>query len=161
MNGNVKIYIIGSMSQADTIKAIGEHLNTLDYYDVRYVQPQPQKYLSNLILECYENIQWADRIFAITKPDGSVGEGVTYEIMYAHTLEKTVLNVKPGWNDVRYDSYQLHGDALPPDGMWVDWKDSAGNIERARLKYDDIDDFSPTTKIIQVKNVVAWRLPRN
>lgn len=85
-----KIYIIGSISQADTIEKIANHCMASSKHQVRYVQPQPDVDLEKLVLKCLNNIIWADWVYILPKPDGTLGEGVTYEKVFAKKLGKRV-----------------------------------------------------------------------
>ena len=87
-NAAENIYIIGSLSQADEIKDIANRL--LDFGNIRYVKPEPDKTFAKCVQTCFDNIEWANIIHVITKPDGSLGEGVTYEVEYAKRLCKTI-----------------------------------------------------------------------
>lgn len=90
-----KIYIIGSTSQADTIMDVAKYYMSMYWYDVRYVQPEPDKPLGELIERCYKNIRWADYVYVIPKPDGSLGDGVQYEIAFAKLIGKQVEMLEP------------------------------------------------------------------
>lgn len=81
------IYIIGSLSQANQIKKVADSIKDVD---VRYVQPEPAKTFSECVSTCFDNIEWADSIYAVLKPDGTVGQGVTYELEYAKRLNKEI-----------------------------------------------------------------------
>lgn len=81
------IYIIGSLSQANQIKKVADSIKDAD---VRYVQPEPAKTFSECVSTCFDNIEWADSIYAVLKPDGTIGQGVTYELEYAKRLNKEI-----------------------------------------------------------------------
>lgn len=85
-------YVIGSIKQADDIKRVADSL--MSNFNVRYVKPEPDIPLSDLIHNCYRNISEADFVFAVQKPDGTFGEGVTYEIEFAYFLGKNILKIK-------------------------------------------------------------------
>lgn len=87
---NDKIYIIGSISQADTIESTANYYKSTGRYDVRYVKREPNQSLIELIEKCFNNILWADRIYVIPKPDGTLGNGVSYEIVFAKMANKIV-----------------------------------------------------------------------
>lgn len=61
------------------------------------------------------------------------------------------------WNEVHYIDGKLNGEVLPPDGKWLEWKDSDGNIEVARFKYDAEDHFYPNTRLVKGEKIAAWR----
>lgn len=85
-----KIYIIGSLSQADRIESTAKYYIETGRYDVRYVKPEPEKPLMTLIQKCFKNILWSDRVYVIPKPDGSFGDGVSYEVAFAKMMGKRV-----------------------------------------------------------------------
>lgn len=61
-----------------------------------------------------------------------------------------------GWHWVRYLDSKLVGD-LPMDGEWLEWRDSDGNIEYARFKFDILDHFYPKPSFVIQEKVIAWR----
>ncbi len=80
-----RIYIIGSMTQADYIQSFASYLS-FPNVSVDYVHPEPYMPFSQCIEQCYALIDKADVLIAISKPDGSFGDGVMYELAYAsHT----------------------------------------------------------------------------
>ena len=86
-----KIYIIGSISNYKEItKAAYEYYDKADY-DINYVFPQPNRSLKELIIECFEKIREADIIVVVKKDNGSIGDGTTYEVVYAETLGKDIV----------------------------------------------------------------------
>ncbi len=42
------------------------------------------------IICCSFSFEWADSIYAVRKPDGTIGQGVTYESEYAKRLNKEI-----------------------------------------------------------------------
>lgn len=91
-----KIYVIGSVhSSAEDIKNTANYYASTGRYRVRYVKPSSKPF-EILVLECFKNIIWADRVYIVPKPDGSVGEGVIYEKIFAMMLGKRVEEV-PYW----------------------------------------------------------------
>ena len=83
------VFVIGSLSQWSEIKEIA-----IKYEHVKYVHPQPpSKPFSQIVSEVFDNIDEADVIIALRKPDGSIGQGVIYEIEYAKRLNKKILYV--------------------------------------------------------------------
>lgn len=85
-----KIYIIGSLSQKEKIKSTAEYYISTGRYRVRYVKEEPEKSFKTLVRDCFLNIIWADRIYVVPKSDGSLGSGVTYEIVFAELMGKYV-----------------------------------------------------------------------
>lgn len=91
-----KTFVIGSMSCADEIREVAEYLKGVGC-DVNYVRPQPERNLSELIIECYKHIYEADDIIAVPKADGSFGTGTMYELGFAEFLGKRIFK----WRDER------------------------------------------------------------
>lgn len=85
-----KLYIIGSISQKEQILNTAKYYIETGRYRVRYVKEEPNVSLAILIYRCFKNILWADRIYAIPKPDGTLGNGVRYEMIFAQFLGKWV-----------------------------------------------------------------------
>lgn len=81
------IYIIGSLSQANQIKKVADSIKDAD---VRYVYPESDKTFNECVSTCFDNIEWADSIYAVLKPDGTIGQGITYELEYAKRLNKEI-----------------------------------------------------------------------
>lgn len=86
----IKVYIIGSLSQESQIKKFAKKLSSIGN-DVKYVFSQPDKDFQDLVTECFDYIEWADKIYAILKNDGSIGKGTAYEIEYAKRLKKQII----------------------------------------------------------------------
>lgn len=91
-----KTFVIGSMSCADEIRKVAEYLMSTGC-EVEYVRPQPNKNLSELIVEAYKHISESDDIIAIPKSDGSFGTGTMYELGFAEFLGKRIFK----WRDER------------------------------------------------------------
>lgn len=100
-NGNLEInigedtykeknYIIGSLSQKETIKSTADYYMNTGRYRVRYVKEEAEKSFKDLVKACFLNILWADRIYVIPKPDGTLGDGVTYEVTFAELIGRRV-----------------------------------------------------------------------
>ena len=87
IDNDLKAFVIGSLSQEEKIREYGEKLaSKIGNENVRYVKSEPDKDFDHLIIQAYKNIDWADFVYAIKKPDGTIGTGTTYEIQYAiHT----------------------------------------------------------------------------
>lgn len=86
------VFIIGSMSVVDDIEKVAEKYSALGV-NVKYAKKQPDKNLEDLIEDALKCISEADMIVAVPKPDGTFGEGTTYEMMFAIHLGKTVYEV--------------------------------------------------------------------
>ena len=85
----MKVFVIGSLSCAERIKAIADmYLELGD--DVEYVKKQPEKAFEVLVDEAFDLISKADRIVAVAKYDGTFGQGTTYEMAFAKFLGKSI-----------------------------------------------------------------------
>lgn len=92
------VYVIGSLNQIDTINSIGEFLS--DVFDkVECVRPMKDWPFSNIVSRCFDVIERSDVVYAVMKPDGTFGEGVTYEIEHARRLGKEIIPVAATWPD--------------------------------------------------------------
>lgn len=40
---------------------------------------------------CYENIEWCDVVYIMRKENGEIGNGVTYEKVYAEKYHKEII----------------------------------------------------------------------
>lgn len=88
-----KQYVIGSLSQYKTIESVANTLrqtNQTGQTEVRYVKPEPDKSFKQCVQTCFDNIEWADIIHIVQKPDDTIGQGVTYEVEYARRLGKQI-----------------------------------------------------------------------
>lgn len=85
------IYIIGSLSQQEKIEKIGKCLmNNIDG-SVRYVKKENDLSFNECISQCYDNIEWADDVIVVKKENGTIGDGVCYEMEYARRLNKKIV----------------------------------------------------------------------
>jgi len=89
------IYIIGSLAQANDIKKVAESLNTAD---VKYVKHEANKSFEECVKQCFDNIEQCSELYVVSKNDGSLGQGATYEVEYAKRLDKKITITKPIWN---------------------------------------------------------------
>ena len=80
-----KIFIIGSLTQEDHMRDIAKK-----YSNAKYVHKQPEKSFEQLVSEAFDNIDDAETVIALHKPDGSFGQGTTYELEYAKRLNKNI-----------------------------------------------------------------------
>lgn len=85
-----KLYVIGSLSQSKAIMDWANYYISTGRYRVRYVKREDGKSFESLVRKCFLNILWADRILIICKPDGSCGQGCTYEKVFAKLIGKRV-----------------------------------------------------------------------
>lgn len=85
------IYIIGSLSQQEKIEKLGKCLmNNIDE-SVRYVKKENDLSFNECISQCYDNIEWADDVIVVKKENGTIGDGVSYEMEYARRLNKKII----------------------------------------------------------------------
>lgn len=89
------IYVIGSLGRDEKIKDVAKYYMSLGN-NVEYVKKQPQLTSRKLVEECFNKIEKADEVVVIPKCDGSIGIGVTYEIVFANRVGRkvTILNEK-------------------------------------------------------------------
>ena len=59
------------------------------------LKKQPEVPFRKLVEDCFNKIEKADQVIVIPKDDGSIGEGVTYEIAFANRVGTgvTTLNI--------------------------------------------------------------------
>lgn len=86
-DSDLKVFVVGSLSQEKEIKEYAKKLATkIGVENVRYAKKEPDKDFDYLVLQAYKNIDWADVVYIMKKPDGTIGTGTTYEMQYAmHT----------------------------------------------------------------------------
>lgn len=84
-----KLFIIGSLSNMDYIKKVGD-VYRRQGYEVTTVHNQPFKTPSEIVLNTYRTIEETDAVIAVTKKDGSFGDGTTYEIAFTSHIGKPV-----------------------------------------------------------------------
>lgn len=90
------VYIIGSVSQMADIEAFAKAFKMINpSVTVRHVKKQPDKPLSELVSERFDMIDACIGVEVVTKPDGTVEEGATYEIEYAKRKGKIVRYLIP------------------------------------------------------------------
>lgn len=85
-----KVVIIASLSQEDDIKKVRDH-----YFNMGYLVDYPKAQFNNksfreIVEDYFYRISLADKIVAITKDDGSFGEGSIYELAFAKFLNKPI-----------------------------------------------------------------------
>lgn len=89
------IYVIGSLTHYEQIKEVADHYTSLGNH-VDYVKKQPEAPFKKLVEDCFDKIEKADEVIVVPKDDGSIGEGVTYEIVFAKCVgtKVTILNIQ-------------------------------------------------------------------
>lgn len=90
-----RIYIIGSVLQANFIKKLADYIKEHGNFEVEYVRRQSETPLKELIHNCFHKIESADLIIAVEKRSGGFGDGTLYELEYANRLSKMVMKVSP------------------------------------------------------------------
>lgn len=83
-----RIYIIGSMSQIEGIRALAKELKNKKN-EVRVPNPVNIS-LQDCVNECFKNIQWCDELIVVRKLDATIGESVIHEICFAKFLHKQI-----------------------------------------------------------------------
>ena len=83
------VVIIASLSQEEDIKDVKDYYLSLGYL-VDYPTPQFNKSFHEIVEDYFYRISLADKVVAITKDDGSFGEGSTYELAFAKFLNKPI-----------------------------------------------------------------------
>lgn len=85
-----KVVIIASLSQEDDINDVKDYYLSLGYL-VDYPKAQfNNKSFREIVEDYFYRISLADKVVAITKDDGSFGEGSTYELAFAKFLNKPI-----------------------------------------------------------------------
>lgn len=87
-----KVYVIGSMTEAQTINKVCEALQNLKHA-VRCARPIKTTY-QDAVHGWYKDIEWCDTIVAITKSDGIISERMTHELCFAEYLDKTIYIIR-------------------------------------------------------------------
>lgn len=87
-----KIVIIASLYQEDDIKTTVDYYTRLGYV-VDYPKRQPNKNFADIVEDYLRKIYDADLVVAITKNDGTFGEGATYELAFAEFFGKRIVTL--------------------------------------------------------------------
>ena len=64
-------------------------------HNVDYAKQQPGEPFGRIVENAFANIRNADLIAVVLKPDGTIGDGTTYEMVYAESLGKPVKRIQP------------------------------------------------------------------
>lgn len=83
-----KIFVIGSLSQSKEIQEIAKSLKTENFI-VKYAKPDNRPF-NIVVKQTFDNIDNADVIIVLQKPDGTIGKGTAYEIEYAKRRHKKI-----------------------------------------------------------------------
>lgn len=90
-----RIYIIGSVLQANFIKKLANYITENSDFEVDYINRQSEKPLKELIHDCFHKIKNADLIITVEKRFGGFDDGTLYELEYANCLSKMIMRVNP------------------------------------------------------------------
>ena len=82
-----RVIIIASLSQENDIKNVTEHYRKIGCF-VDYPIRQSDKEFSEIVDNYLYRINLADLVVVISKPDGTLGRGSTYELSFAKFLNK-------------------------------------------------------------------------
>lgn len=88
-----KAFIIGSSQQEAEIQQLAADMQ--NKYKVNYITKQTDKSFEELVSNTFTNIENADLIVALKKPDNTFGQGTTYELEFAKRLRKQIRIVNP------------------------------------------------------------------
>ena len=88
-----KAFIIGSSQQEAEIQQLAADMQ--NKYKVNYITKQTDKSFEELVSNAFTNIENADLIVALKKPDNTFGQGTTYELEFAKRLRKQIRIVNP------------------------------------------------------------------
>ena len=129
-----KVYIIGSLKLKDEIIFLASTL-IAEGYVVRYVQEETDKNITfeSLVIQCFNNIQWADVIYIVKKEDGSIGEGVTYESVFAKFLRKPIKYIDGGALKFNMPKFEVYSEG---DNNWNKLKIFLNNYKKSKQKED-------------------------
>lgn len=83
------VVVLGSMKYPERVRDLAEAYMRQGYKTI-YVIHMPEQEKKTLIDHAFNLINWADIVAAVTKPDGSFGDGVLYELEYARRQRKTI-----------------------------------------------------------------------
>lgn len=87
-----KVLVLGSMSQHKEIMNLVKRLEAPGDAIVDYAKPEGKDF-EDVVSGIFDKIENCDIIFALKKPDGSIGKGLVYELEYARRLKKMVVCV--------------------------------------------------------------------
>lgn len=93
----MKVCILASLSseqERDNIQRLA-HAYMQKGYFVIYPFPKPDVPRQTIFLNYLRNIDKADKIVVLTKSDGTIGDGVAYEMAFAEYLVKPITIFRP------------------------------------------------------------------
>lgn len=94
----MNVCILASLEQdRDNIQRLA-HAYMQKGYFVIYPFPKPDVPRQTIFLDYLRNIDKADKIAVLTKSDGTIGDGVAYEMAFAEYLVKPITIFQPNEN---------------------------------------------------------------
>ena len=94
----MNVCILASLEQdRDNIRRLA-HAYMQKGYFVIYPFPKPDVPRQTIFLDYLRDIDKADKIAVLTKSDGTIGDGVAYEMAFAEYLVKTITIFQPNEN---------------------------------------------------------------
>lgn len=91
----MKVCILASLEQdRDNIQKLA-HTYMRKGHFVIYPFPKPDVPRQVIFLEYLRNIDEADKIVVLTKSDGTIGDGIAYEMAFAEYLQKSITIFRP------------------------------------------------------------------
>lgn len=101
MRTGISIYIIGSVKRMDYINNVKSYVEDLygETCFISSVEPRPGWSLEMLIEESFSKIKESDMVIVVSKPDGTLGDGVTYEKVFADLYsEAYIITINPSFD---------------------------------------------------------------
>lgn len=89
----LKAYVTGLIEQMDDIDAAYQKYKEIGY-EVTTIQPEPNLPFYQIVADRFESINDCDLLVVVTKPDGTLGVGATYEVLFATYLHKAIKYIK-------------------------------------------------------------------
>lgn len=80
----IKVFIIGSMTNANYILRLADLMRLTGIYEVRNVKPIDThlgETLESAIESAYNNIEWCDKLVVIPKRNEDIGQDTLYEVI--------------------------------------------------------------------------------
>lgn len=88
----IKVVILSSLKQEEDIKNVKKGFEELECEVVFYPKKQENRDIQDIIAECFDKIDCCDFVYVIHKYDGTIGNGVSYEMEYAKRKGKKILH---------------------------------------------------------------------
>lgn len=107
----MKVCILASLEQGrDKIQNLAHKYMRKGHF-VIYPFLKPDVPRQAIFLEYLRSIDGADEIVVLTKSDGTVGDGVAYEMAFAEYLGKPIRIIRPDGKDVSYEPMSTRMDS--------------------------------------------------